>query len=360
MSGARKKTFSPGESVTVEDITNEVAKLANVQPQEMQKEKTFDWKHMSKQIKSQVMGQDSAIDQIMEKIVMHRAGLSDPNKPILSALFQGSSGCGKTETTIQLSKQLDMPLVRFDMSEYQEKHSVSKFIGAPPGYVGYEEGNDGALINAVEKNPSCIILLDEVEKAHPDVLKILLQVLDYGTLTSSKDKKSNFRNSIIIMTTNLGAQDAEMKKSIGFFRDADYEQQETVDKAVSDFFAPEFRNRIDLIIKFNKLGRLILEQITDKFLTDLNQQLYGKNIDVSLTDMAKERIIDLAQEQNLGARPVKRLIDQHIRVPLGYLIVDSQDLQAKSIEVDFVDNEFKFNTQRQQNIELTNNLQMMD
>jgi ATP-dependent Clp protease ATP-binding subunit ClpA len=223
----------------------------------------------------------------------------------------GPTGTGKTETAKQLAKQLGVKLVRFDMSEYQEKHSVAKLIGSPPGYVGYEE-NNGILITKLQENPNCVLLLDEIEKAHPDVSQILLQVMDNGKLTGSNGKEADARNSILILTTNLGAIDAE-KNKIGFGDDdSDYE-----DKELKKFFAPEFRNRLDGIITFGKLGKEVMMKIVGKFLVELKAQVKDKKVDITISDEALDYLVEKGFNKKMGARPLQRVIDKEIKRPLS-------------------------------------------
>jgi ATP-dependent Clp protease ATP-binding subunit ClpA len=273
-----------------------------------------------------VFGQDDAIHKVVDKIVVARAGLKSENKPVGSFLFTGPTGCGKTETAKQLSEHMKMPLVRFDMSEFQERHSVSKFIGAPPGYVGYEDGNVGAglLINEIEKHPNAVLLLDEVEKAHSSVTSVLLQVMDNGFITGSNGKKADLRNVILIMTSNLGAEEME-RANLGF--------TETVktadDDAVKNFFPPEFRNRLDAVIKFNKLGKETMKLIISKMLDELNEQLKDKDVSVELTDDAIEYLLDKGFDDKMGARPLARVIDNNIKTPLGRKLLFDTDNKGK-------------------------------
>ena len=268
---------------------------------------------------------------MVDKIVVARAGLKSENKPVGSFLFTGPTGCGKTETAKQLSEHMKMPLVRFDMSEFQERHSVAKFIGAPPGYVGYEDGNVGAglLINEIEKHPNAVLLLDEVEKAHSSVTSVLLQVMDNGFITGSNGKKADLRNVILIMTSNLGAEEME-RANLGFTESV----KTADDDAVKNFFAPEFRNRLDSVIKFNKLGKETMKLIIDKFIVELNEQLNDKEVQVELSEDAVEYLLDKGFDEKMGARPLARVIDNDIKTPLGRkLLFDDHNKGKVSIDI---------------------------
>jgi ATP-dependent Clp protease ATP-binding subunit ClpA len=293
-------------------------------------------------IKYKLFGQDSAVDNVLEKIYVSKAGLKSLNKPIGSFLFTGPTGTGKTELAKLLSNYLGMKLLRYDMSEYQEKHSVAKLIGAPPGYVGYEDGNlgGGLLISDIEKNPNAVILLDEIEKAHPDVSNLLLQMMDDGMVSSSNGKKVSCRNSIIILTSNLGAADNE-RNTIGFTKDLAKDDED--DKAIKNFFAPEFRNRLDAVVKFNKLDHTNMIKIVSKFITELNDMMLDKRLHVKLTDTAINELIDKGFDAKMGARPLQRKINDLIKVPLSKKILFEKINNDSLITVDFVNNKFVFN-----------------
>jgi ATP-dependent Clp protease ATP-binding subunit ClpA len=270
-------------------------------------------------IKSKIFGQDDAVDSVLEKIYIAKAGLKDPEKPIGNFLFLGPTGTGKTELCKQLADKLSMKLVRFDMSEYQEKHTVSRLVGAPPGYVGYEDGNlgGGLLISEVERNPNAIILFDEIEKAHPDVSNILLQIMDNGMITGSNGKRVDCRHCIIIMTSNLGSADGE-RNAIGF---GDLEKTGEDDKAVKDFFKPEFRNRLDGIVKFDKLNELAMKQIIVKFINELNVMLLEKEIRIVAEESLVNHLLEVGFEPAMGARPLARKINELVKVPLSRKIL---------------------------------------
>jgi len=290
-------------------------------------------------IKSKLFGQDQAVTDVLDKIYVSRAGLKALNKPVGSFLFLGPTGTGKTELAKLLAENLGMKLLRYDMSEYQEKHSVAKLIGAPPGYVGYDDGNlgGGLLISDVEKNPNCIILFDEVEKAHPDVSNILLSLMDEGMITSSNGKKADCRNAVVILTSNLGAADNE-RNVIGF---GAQQRSGEDDKAVKEFFKPEFRNRLDGIVKFLHLTTDNIRQIVIKFVNEMNDLLSDKQVRVALSEAAQDYIIEQGYDRKMGARPLSRKINELIKVPLSKKIL-FDNLQNCRVVVDLVDNQLVF------------------
>ena len=295
-------------------------------------------------IKGRLFGQDDAVDKVLERIYISRAGLKTFNKPIGSFLFLGPTGTGKTELAKLLAEYLGMKLLRYDMSEYQEKHSVAKLIGAPPGYVGFDDGNlgGGMLISDIEKNPNAIILFDEIEKAHPDVSNILLTIMDEGIITSSNGKKADCRNAMLIMTSNLGAADNE-RNNIGFGRDLQKSGED--DRAVKDFFRPEFRNRLDAVIKFNKLDQLSLRHIVNKFVLEMNDLLSDKSIKVRLTESAVDHVIEQGYDSKMGARPMARKISDLIKVPLSRKILFEKLSGGTVVVVDYRDNKIEFDLQ---------------
>ena len=300
---------------------------------------------MEHSIKEKLYGQDSAVDSVLEKIYVAKAGLKSINKPMGSFLFLGPTGTGKTELAKLLSQSLNMKLLRFDMSEFQEKHTVAKLIGAPPGYVGYDDANlgGGLLIGSIEKNPNSIVLFDEIEKAHPDVSNVLLQFMDEGFITSSNGKRADARNCILIMTSNLGAQDNE-RNTIGFSTDLQRTGED--DRAVKEFFRPEFRNRIDAVCKFGHLDKTSMRQIVSKFISELNDLMADRDIKLRLTSAALDLIIELGFDRKMGARPLSRTINDRIKVPISKKIlfesvpnncVISVDRQDKSLTFEVIE-----------------------
>jgi ATP-dependent Clp protease ATP-binding subunit ClpA len=298
--------------VDVEQVTYELSKMINMPLETVAQKESKNLADLDSGMKAAVYGQDGAVDTLLDKIFVAQAGMKSPNKPVGSFLFLGPTGCGKTETAKQLSEKMGMPLVRFDMGEYQEKHSVARLIGAPPGYVGYED-NAGQLITKLQETPNSILLLDEIEKAHPDVTNILLAFMDNGFVTGSNGKQADGRNCILIMTSNLGARDSE-NNTIGF---GDLDKEGEDDKAVKKFFAPEFRNRLDAVIKFGKLSPEVVIQIVKKFIEELNSQLKDKGIEIVAGANAVRWLAEKGYDKKMGARPLARLIDNKIKSPLS-------------------------------------------
>jgi len=292
-------------------------------------------------IKEKLYGQDQAVDTVLEKIYVSRAGLKAINKPVGSFLFTGPTGTGKTELAKLLAENLGMKLLRYDMSEYQERHTVAKLVGAPPGYVGYDDGNlgGGMLISDIEKNPNSVILMDEIEKAHPDVTNILLQMMDEGMITSSNGKKANCRNTVIILTSNLGAADNE-RNTIGFGDELQKSGED--DKAVKKYFAPEFRNRLDGTVKFKKLDELSMRKIVTKYLVEINDLLLDKNLKVKLTEPAIGELVEQGFDPKMGARPLQRKMNEEIKVPLSKKMLFEPIVPGSIITVDFRDDKFTF------------------
>jgi ATP-dependent Clp protease ATP-binding subunit ClpA len=302
--------------VDLEQVMFEVGKMTNLPTESVAEKESKNLAGLEAAMKNAVFGQDNAVDNLLDKIFVAQAGMKAPNKPVGCFLFVGPTGCGKTETAKQLAEKMSMPLVRFDMSEYQEKHSVAKLIGAPPGYVGFED-NAGQLITKLQETPNCILLLDEIEKSHPDVSNILLQFMDNGFVTGSNGKQADGRNTILIMTSNLGASDAE-KNTIGF---GDLDQSGEDNKAVKKFFPPEFRNRLDAIVKFGKLQKETVKIIVDKFVRELNTQIKDKHVEIVLNDESRDWLAEHGYEPKMGARPLARLIDNQIKSPLSRKIL---------------------------------------
>jgi ATP-dependent Clp protease ATP-binding subunit ClpA len=307
------------EIVNTSDIVHVISKMSNIGKDVIDVDSTEGYKSLDKRIKTKVYGQDEAIDQIVEAILVAKAGLREENKPVGSFLLVGPTGTGKTETAKQLADQMEAKLIRFDMSEYQERHSVSKLIGAPPGYVGHAEGKmgQGQLLTTVEDNSNCVLLLDEVEKAAPEVLQVLLQVMDDGRLTGATGKTTDFSNVIMLMTSNLGASAAESLK-IGF---GDQKKKDTDVKAIKSFFAPEFRNRLDAVIKFNKLGTPVIKKIVKRLEEEINIQLKDKEILITLDASAVKYFVENGYDPSMGARPLKRLFEQKLKKPLSKRIL---------------------------------------
>ena len=331
-----KITQETDKIVTAEKVEFELSKVVKLPPEQISQRETEKLINLEKNLKGNVFGQDEAIEGIVDKILVSQAGLKPDDKPIGSFVFMGPTGTGKTETAKQLASQLGVELVRFDMSEYQEKHSVAKLIGSPPGYVGHEE-NGGLLITKLQENPNCVLLLDEIEKAHPDVSQILLQVMDNGKLTGSNGKEADARNCVLILTTNLGAQSAE-KNTVGFGDDFDNNDYE--DAELKKFFAPEFRNRLDGVITFAKLGKEVMMKIVGKFLLELKDMVKDKNVVISVTDETLDALVDKGFDPKNGARPLQRVIDKEIKRPLSRELLFGDLKNGGTLNIDFKDDKF--------------------
>ena len=317
---ARERVKDAGTvTITRDMIEQQVARMTGVPTDKLQNERSAKIVELESNIKQKLYGQDAAVDAVLDRVYISFAGISNEKRPMASFLFLGPTGTGKTELARLLSANLDMPLLKYDMSEFQERHSVSSLIGAPPGYVGFEDGSvgGGKLISDISKNPFSIILFDEIEKAHPDVSNILLQMLDEGVLTSSNGKKVNVKNSIIILTSNLGAAAAE-GNNIGF---GSQEKTGEDERALKEFFKPEMRNRIDQIVKFSRLDTLAIKKVVLKFTQELQTSLANKNIRLTLTEAVIDMLADKGYDAKMGARPLGRKIDQLIRVPLSKRIL---------------------------------------
>jgi ATP-dependent Clp protease ATP-binding subunit ClpA len=323
--------------VDIEQVTYELSKMINMPLETVTQKESKNLSDLDQQMKGVVYGQDKAVEGLLDKIFVSQAGMKSPNKPIGSFLFLGPTGCGKTETAKQLADKMGMQLVRFDMGEYQEQHSVARLIGAPPGYVGYED-NAGALITKLQEHPNCILLLDEIEKAHQNVSNVLLAFMDNGFVTGSNGKVADGRNSILIMTSNLGAADNE-RNTIGF---GDLEREGEDDKAIKKHFSPEFRNRLDAVIKFSKLSNETVLQIVKKFVADLNTQLKDKGIEILLNAKATRWVADRGYDKKMGARPLARLIDQEIKSPLSRRVLFGDLVDGGRVTVDVVDDRLSF------------------
>jgi ATP-dependent Clp protease ATP-binding subunit ClpA len=297
--------------VSVELVENVVAKMARIPPKNVSASDRDLLRNLERNLKLVIFGQDDAIANLGSAIKMARSGLADEQKPVGAFLFSGPTGVGKTEVTRQLAMALGVELVRFDMSEYMERHTVSRLIGAPPGYVGYDQG--GLLTEAVTKNPHSVLLLDEIEKAHPEVFNLLLQVMDHGTLTDNNGRKADFRNVIIVMTTNAGAQEMS-RASIGF-TEQDHSSDGT--EAIRKLFTPEFRNRLDAVVQFKSLDPVTIVRVVDKLIVELEAQLEDKLVSLELDDAARDWIAQRGYDVKMGARPMARIIQEHIKRPLA-------------------------------------------
>ena len=326
----RKKT------ITVHDIESIVAKIARIPPKNVSASDMEMLKNLDRDLKMVVYGQDEAIELLAASIKMARSGLREEEKPIGSFLFAGPTGVGKTEVTRQLAHILGIELIRFDMSEYMERHTVSRLIGAPPGYVGYDEG--GLLTDAVLKHPHAVLLLDEIEKAHPDVFNLLLQVMDHGTLTDTNGRKVDFRNVILIMTSNAGAQDMS-RASVGFVKQ-DHSSDGT--EAIKKMFTPEFRNRMDAIIQFKPLDERTIANVVDKFIIQLETQLEEKKVTLVVDDTARRWLAERGYDPRMGARPMGRVIQEHIKKPLAEEILFGRLAGGGEVKVSAEGDELSF------------------
>ncbi len=314
-------------SVTVTQIENIVARIARIPPQNVSMSDRDVLKNLERNLKLTIFGQDKAIEALAAAIKMSRSGLGDQRKPVGSFLFSGPTGVGKTEVTRQLALAMGVEFVRFDMSEYMERHTVSRLIGAPPGYVGFDQG--GLLTEAIAKHPHCVLLLDEIEKAHPDVFNLLLQVMDHGTLTDNNGRKADFRHVIIIMTTNAGAFEMS-RPSIGFT------QSDTASdgmEAIRRLFSPEFRNRLDSVIQFGSLDQDTIERVVDKLLIEAEAQLEQKRVSLSVDDLARRWIAKRGYDPKMGARPMARVIQEYIKRPLAEELLFGKLVKGGHVEV---------------------------
>ena len=340
---AKQKIAGNDFVVSRSHIIDILSKFTKVPVEQIGTEATTGLSTLEQNVKQRLYGQDTVVDTVLEKIYVAKAGLKSLNKPIGNFLFLGPTGTGKTELAKLLSEYMGMKLLRYDMSEYQEKHSIAKLVGAPPGYVGYDDSNlgGGLLIAALEKNPTSVILFDEIEKAHPDVSNILLQLMDEGFITSSNGKKADARNCIVILTSNLGSADNE-RNNIGFGRDLQKTDEDS--KAVKDFFKPEFRNRLDGICKFNRLDMLSMKKIVTKFTNEINDLLAEKQIRVRLTEAATDHLVEKGFDHKMGARPLAKTINDLIKVPISKKILFDNLSNGSIITVDFRDGAIEFET----------------
>ena len=332
----RKKT------VGVNDIENIVAKIARIPSKTVSSNDKSIIKNLERNLKMVVFGQDEAINMLSNTIKMSRSGLGNTQKPIGNFLFAGPTGVGKTEVTRQLAIQMGVELVRFDMSEYMERHTVSRLIGAPPGYVGFDQG--GLLTDAINKQPHCVLLLDEIEKANPDVFNLLLQIFDHGTLTDTNGRKTDFRNVIIVMTTNAGA-DRLSRASVGF---TTQDHSSDVKESIKKMFDPEFRNRLDAIIHFNPLDKRTISNVVDKFLIELEVQLDDKKVTIEITEGAREWLADNGYDKIMGARPMSRLIQKMIKRPLAEELLFGKLMQGGHVIASLENNSIKVEIKEEQ------------
>jgi ATP-dependent Clp protease ATP-binding subunit ClpA len=342
MSCAKKKIVDPKFIVSKIDIVETLAKATGIPKENLLSEKASEnLINLDEAVKERLYGQEKAVEDVLERIYVAKAGMKSHNKPMGNFLFLGPTGTGKTELCKILSEEMSMKLLRFDMSEYQEKHSMAKLIGAPPGYVGYEDGNlgGGLLISEVERNPHAIILLDEIEKAHPDISNLLLQIMDEGKITGSNGKVADCRNCLLILTSNLGAADGE-NNAIGFGRDL--EKTGTDDAAAKKFFKPEFRNRLDAVIKFSKLDKLSMKKIVVKFINELNDLLVEKNLKVSPTEKLVDHLVEVGFDPKMGARPLARKINELIKVPLSKKLLFDKIVPGSNIICDWNGEQINF------------------
>ncbi len=328
--GKRRKT------VTLRDVEEIVAKIARIPPKSVSADDKETLRNLERDLRAMVFGQDRAIEALAAAIKLSRAGLRDPEKPIGNYLFSGPTGVGKTEVARQLASTLGIELIRFDMSEYMERHSVSRLIGAPPGYVGFDQG--GMLTDAIDQHPHAVLLLDEIEKAHPDLFNILLQVMDHGKLTDHNGKTVDFRNVIMIMTTNAGASDMA-REAIGFGREAREGEDED---AIKRMFTPEFRNRLDAVIAFAGLTPEIVARVVEKFVMQLEAQLADRNVTIEMSSAAKEWLAERGYDRLYGARPLARIIQEYIKKPLADELLFGRLLKGGAVKVTVADGKLAF------------------
>ena len=339
VAGARTKLHGVGTQVRKQEIEQAVSKITRIPLDMIDAKENTNYAHLDINIKKKLFGQDKAVNTLVEAILVSKSGMRPTNKPIGSFLFVGPTGTGKTELCRQLANNLDVKLRKYDMSEYMEQHSVSKLIGAPPGYVGHAEGGvgSGQLINDVEETPNCIVLLDEVEKAHPSVMNLLLQVMDDGRLTSSTGKTADFSNVILIMTSNLGAAQ-QSKSAIGFTNSNEGASYEAVKK----YFSPEFRNRLDGMVEFVSLEREHIDMIVDKTINELNEMLKDKNVTLSLSPEARTWLRDKGYQPDMGARPLQRVVNDHIKKPLSKEILFGKLIDGGQVLINIENDEVRF------------------
>jgi ATP-dependent Clp protease ATP-binding subunit ClpA len=328
-------TLDDSRVVSENEIQVELAKLVNLPVEQIMETESHNLAMLQTKLATDVYGQDAALTEVVDKILVARAGLKTENKPIGSFIFMGPTGCGKTLLAQSLAKHLGVKLLRFDMSEYQEKHSISKLIGSPPGYVGFED-NAGLLINGIQENPNAILLLDEVEKSHPDVTTILLQIMDNGFVTGSTGKQVDCRNLVVILTTNAGAQSAD-KNNIGFGN----QEKEHTDVDLKKFFTPEFRNRLDGIITFNKLDKDTMRKVVDKFINELRNQVKEKSVRIKIDTSTINWLIEKGFDTKMGARPLQRVIDTEIKRTMAKMMLFGDLKDGGVLNITIEDNAIK-------------------
>jgi ATP-dependent Clp protease ATP-binding subunit ClpA len=336
------------KTIGVKEIEAVVAKIARIPPKAVSKDDAEVLRDLEAGLKRVVFGQESAIETVASAIKLARAGLREPEKPIGNYLFAGPTGVGKTEVAKQLADGLGVKLIRFDMSEYMEKHAISRLIGAPPGYVGFDQG--GMLTDSVDQNPHCVLLLDEIEKAHPDVFNILLQVMDHGKLTDHNGRTTDFRNVVLIMTSNAGASEMS-KAAIGFGRDR-REGEDTA--AIERTFTPEFRNRLDAVVSFAPLGRGVIAQVVEKFVLQLEAQLMDRNVSIEITKAAADWLGDKGYDNKMGARPLGRVIQEHIKKPLAEELLFGKLTKGGIVKVGVKAGELDLKIEEPQKPQITN------
>ena len=337
--GAAQKLLPEGrrrKMITVKDVEAVVAKMARIPPKSVSRDDQQTLKTLERDLKTVVFGQDEPIKALSAAIKLSRAGLRDPEKPIGCYLFSGPTGVGKTEVAKQLSLTMGIELIRFDMSEYMERHTVSRLIGAPPGYVGFDQG--GLLTDAIDQHPHAVLLLDEIEKAHPDLFNILLQVMDHGSLTDHNGKKIDFRNVILIMTTNAGAADMA-KEAIGIGRSI---REGDDEEAIKRMFTPEFRNRLDSTIAFNSLSPEIISMVVDKFVMQLEAQLSDRNVSIELDDKSRAWLVEKGYDRHFGARPLGRVIQNSIKTPLADELLFGKLMRGGLVKISMEDDKLTF------------------